>query len=58
MNKDAHVSIDTDQTVMQLYPHNKKPMHYFMALLTYTIFIYEKTFQVKVHLNLYCFSKA
>jgi len=39
MNKDAHVSIDTDQTVMQLYPHNKKPMHYFMALLTYTIFI-------------------
>ncbi|HNY50457.1 MAG TPA: hypothetical protein PLV50_06120 [Smithella sp.] len=39
INKAADVYIDTDMTVMQLYPHHKKTFHYFMAVMTFVIFI-------------------
>ena len=39
INKAAYVSIDTDKTVMQLYPHNKKALHYLMAIMTFAVFI-------------------
>jgi len=39
INKAANVSIDTDNTVMKLYPHNKKALHYLMAILTFVVFI-------------------
>lgn len=35
----ATVSIETDKTVMKLYPHNKKALHYLMALLTFVVFV-------------------
>jgi len=34
INRAENVSVETDLTVMQLYPHAKKPFHYFMALFT------------------------
>ena len=40
INKAADVSIDTDMTVMQLYPHHKKAFHYFMAVMTFVVLIF------------------
>ena len=38
INNAEDVSIETDLTIMKLYPHAGKPFHYFMALITLFVF--------------------
>lgn len=35
----ASPAVDTDLTMMQIYPHTGKPVHYFMALLTLLLIV-------------------
>ena len=35
----VNLPVETDLTMMQLYPHSKKPLHYAMGLVTAIIFV-------------------